>query len=104
MTIGIIHTGCTDFHRFKCALDKSKIEKLLVSYAQRKKIILEKTLSDCTIADNVLTVPLSQEETLLFDLGCIVEVQARVKYTDGTAGKSCIVRAFPDELLNSEVL
>lgn len=47
-------------------------------------VMLEKSLSDVTITDNVITLPLSQADTLALDAGPVL-VQARIKDTEGNA-------------------
>lgn len=71
--------GTTPTHTFTLPFDCSEITTLNIAYAQGDEVIVEKTLSDCEIDGNTLSVTLAEEETLLFDCKkrC-AEIQIRV--------------------------
>ena len=62
----MIPRGTTPILSFTCPFDCSEVKILNICFQQDDKIILEKKLSDCTIKEKVITVKLSEEDTLLF--------------------------------------
>ncbi len=84
--------GATDIHTFTLPFNVSDVSKLYVTYQQNGINKLEKNLtthaSQFEYTDNVLTLTLSQTDTLLFDEGD-AEVEITVEYTaTGAIGKS----------------
>lgn len=71
---------------------------IYLSYAQRGKVILEKTLADITVSGTSLTVSLSQADTLLFHYGP-VQIQMRGKLAGGRALASNIIHTNAREVL-----
>ncbi len=100
----MIHKGCTEIHGFKFPYDASDVESLYITYKQNGETIVEKTLDDCTFDDGVVSVNLSQEDTLKFHDDEIVKVQIRVKFTNGKATKSNIMETYTDNILKDGVI
>ena len=79
-------------------LKTATLSALYITYAQGSKTALEKTLSDVTINGGVITCTLTQADTLKFEVldkhcGCDkVDVQVRLKTSDGVAMASDIMR------------
>ena len=71
---------------------------IYLSYAQRGKVILEKTLADITVSGTSLTVSLSQADTLLFHDGP-VQIQMRGKLASGRTLASNIIHTNAREVL-----
>ena len=71
---------------------------IYLSYAQRGKVILEKTLADITVSGTSLTVSLSQADTLCFSPGP-VKIQLRARMPDGTAVASNVISTTAQEVL-----
>ena len=92
--------GTTPTHTFTLPdnLKTATISALYITYAQHGTTVLEKTLSDVTINDGVIICTLTQADTLAFEVldqrcGCDkVDVQVRMKTSDGTAMASDIMR------------
>ena len=101
--------GTTPTHIFKTNADLSEgVSELYITYEQGTTVV-EKTLSDCTIdtEDGVssITVTLTQNETLSFaDSGYVADVQIRVKFNDGTALASNILRVPISKILKDGVI
>ena len=53
----------------------------------------------CTCAENVITVTLTQEETLLLNCDCKTEIQIRAKTVDGKALASKIFTVDTERIL-----
>ena len=96
--------GTTPTHTFTFSVDLSDVKDFVITYVQNGAIVLEKKKSDCTISDNKIVVTLTQEETLAFDHGTMVELQAKVLTTGGTVVASQIFTTNVDRILNEEVL
>lgn len=74
----------TPTHRFRLKLNTDQIEAVRISYAQNENVLLVKTLEDCTIDGQVITVKLSQEDTNEFTAGIPITIQLNVKTVDGS--------------------
>lgn len=91
--------GTTPTHTFTLPddLTSATISALYITYAQGSKTVLEKTLSDVTINNGVITCTLTQAETLLFSVRNHarstddVAIQVRMKTSDGVAMASDIM-------------
>lgn len=94
-----IATGCTPINRFYFPYRESEIAVLYITYVQNGETVLEKTKADCTFGEDVISVQLSQADTLRFMSGVKGSVQIRFRRTDNTAGKSDIMYYSVDELL-----
>lgn len=75
--------GTTPTHTFTLPFDSTGITKLSIAYAQGGRVVLEKTLPDCNIKGNVITVSLTEEDTLKFDSNkAMAEIQLRLGFGD----------------------
>ena len=84
--------GTTPTLTFTLPVDSSIIERLFITFSQKRGIMLEKNIDDCEFIDGALQVTLSQKETLSFNVGAI-DIQIRLKTNDGSAMASNIVVA-----------
>ena len=99
--------GTTPIHTFTLPdnLKTATISALYITYAQRGETVLEKTLADVTNNDGVLACTLTQADTLAFEVldqhcGCDkVDVQVRLKTSDGVAMASDIMRIPVQDVL-----
>lgn len=99
--------GTTPTHTFTLPdnLKTATISALYITYAQHGTTVLEKTLDDVTNNNGVLTCTLTQADTLAFDVknqvcNCDkVNVQVRIKTSDGTAMASDIMRIPVQDIL-----
>lgn len=85
--------GTTPTHTFTLPFDVDLIKSVRVIYAQDNQIVFVKNTEDCTLADNTVTVKLTQEETLSFDYKKAVEIQVRVLTADDeslVSGIKCV--------------
>ena len=96
--------GTTPKMEFTLPFETDQIAEAYISFYQLDKIILEKTLSECTLSEKMITVQLSQEETLKFTSGCVVEIQIRVLMTSGDALASNIIRINTERILKDGVI
>ena len=88
--------GSAPTHRFTIpatmlALGIAAVE---VTYSQRGNIVLVKRGEQCKLVDNVVEVPLTQEDTLLFsESGALndVKMQLRIRTNSGTVATSNVM-------------
>lgn len=94
----------TPRHIFTFPQDPSTYDKILITYKQGNKIILEKTEEDMTFSnDNSAYITLTQEETKAFSSNINVQVQVRV-LQGMTAFASNITSVSVGNVLNEGVL
>ena len=105
----------TPTHSFIFSVDPEQFVKILVTYAQKDRIILEKTEEDMTFVKGqlcdgserwVASYRLSQEEANLFHTyyDKSVNIQVRALTNDDTVYASDIKRIPLKDVLNDEVL
>ena len=82
----------------------NQIDKLLITYSQNDKIVLEKTEQDVDFDSNMVYYTLKQEETNLFREDEIVEIQLRIKTIHGNVIATNIYKIPCKRVLNDEVL
>ena len=73
-----MYRGTTPTITFTLPFDGGNITALHLCFVQQGEIVLEKDLYACEIKGNTLQVALTEEETLRFDAGAMVEMQLRV--------------------------
>ena len=97
--------GTTPTHTFTVDVDLRDAVEIWISYAQKSKIILNKTLADgIEVTENSLVVRLTQQDTLAFIQTSPVKIQIRAKYGDGSAIKSMVINTTSDECLKRGVI
>lgn len=96
--------GTTPKHTFTFPFETSLIKELKITYAQDKRIILEKYLADCEVDTDSVSYQLTQEETFLFADTLNVEIQVRVLTNAGEALASPVRVVTADRCLDREVL
>ncbi|MBS4899845.1 hypothetical protein ACMZ8M_02175 [Gardnerella pickettii] len=93
-----MYRGTTPTNVFRTDVDLENASVLFVSYKQNGKVVLEKSLEDVSIKKTLVTVNLTQKETLLFQDG-IVTIQIRAKFPDNTAIASNLIRTTAEEIV-----
>lgn len=102
--------GTTPTHKFELPFKMNNIKAMQVIYAQAddntkeycKKIV--KNTDDCKLEGNVISVNLTQEDTLSLRHGAIVNIQLRVLLNDGKCFVSNIIKDMVHPCLSDEVL
>ena len=84
-----MHRGTTPINIFRTDVDLTNASVLFITYKQNGKVVLEK---------NIVSVYLSQKDTLLFTEG-IVTIQIRAKFSDGSVIASSLIRTNAREIL-----
>lgn len=96
--------GTTPTHTITLSVPLDDLKDFVVTYAQNKKVVLEKTKADYTVEEDKLVITLTQEETLKFNHDDLVEVQAKVLTMSGAVFASQIESVFVGRILNEGVL
>ena len=96
--------GATPRHTFTVPFSTGLIKELKITYAQDNKTVLEKYLADCEVEENSVSYSLTQEETLKLADCCEIEMQIRLRTTNGEALASQIIKAFVEEILKDGVI
>jgi hypothetical protein len=94
--------GTTPLHIFTLPFDTEQIDKVRIIYAQDDRVIFTK--EQCKCEGKVVSVKLTQEETLKFDCRKKVQIQMRILTKDGDALVSAIRSVVVEKCLESEVL
>lgn len=96
------HRGTTPVNTFNVNVDLREAT-IYVSYAQRGRVIVEKTGHDLFVTETSIETTLTQEETLCFRPG-EVRIQIRYVMSDGTADASNIIETTSEEILKDGVI
>lgn len=96
--------GTTPTHTFELPFDTSLIKDITISYVQREVILFKKRIGDCTFKDNVITLDLSQEETLKFDKSLLLKIQLKVLFIDDRVDASYEIVTPVDDIYDEEVM
>lgn len=98
----------TPTHKFTVPFDPEQTREILLTYAQRGKIVLERRKEELSFTEeneeHVITTRMTQEETALFQAGFPVEIQMRVLSAAEDALASDKITVRVEDVLNDEVL
>ncbi len=96
--------GTTPTLTFELPDDIADINEIWVTISQNSMVIINKTLAECELNDNLLTVRLTQEETLKLQGDCLAKIQLRVRTTSGDAMASEIMEDHVYPILKGGVI
>lgn len=96
--------GTTPTLEFTIPFDTSEITEAWVTLSQNDAVIIDKALSDCQCDARMLSVRLTQEETLKLSCDCKTAVQIRVRTKAGDALASNIFMVGTDRILKDGVI
>lgn len=94
--------GTTPIHRFALPFITSQLSDLTITYGQLGEVIVKKTMEDCDVAENLVTVSLTQQESLSFSPNEIAEVQMKVATIDGDVLASPRYRLAVEDVLDDK--
>lgn len=104
--------GTTPTHRFILPFDIPEDAIVRVVYAQCDKVLIEKDISQCSIDKNIITVKLTDSDTLKFNCKRFLykgelkkwdaEIQIGVKAADGTKVWSDTLTVKVDKCLKED--
>lgn len=96
--------GTTPLLEFTLPFDVSQLDEAYVTLCQSGVAVLEKRLDECKAEGSVLSIRLTQDETLRLSAGQTTEIQIRVRLLSGDALASNIIRANTDRILKDGVI
>lgn len=96
--------GTTPTHEYELPFETNAIKKIIITYAQRDEIVLEKKTEDCTMDGTIVSVTLTQEETLRFDSSKHVKIQVKILLFNGKVLVSNKITKAISDVLNEEVM
>lgn len=96
--------GTTPTHIFKTKVDLTQASEMFITYKQNSEIKVEKSIGDITIEEEQLKTTLTQAETLTFSTLGSVEIQVRVKFPDGKALASNIIKRPAGAILKEGII
>jgi hypothetical protein len=100
----ILIRGTTPTIEIELPFSADLLAEAFVTIAQHRIVVIDKSLKDCEVNGNVLTLRLTQKETLLMDGDCISEIQIRGRTVTGDAVASEIVQAATARILKEGVI
>lgn len=83
MLQGTIIRGTTPIHEIEVPYPIEIIKDIRFVYGQKNKTVFVKQKEECNIQEGVATITLTQEETLSFVPNKNVDIEIRIKLTDG---------------------
>ena len=98
--------GTTPTLTFTLPFDAANIAKAYITIAQNGKIVIDKEVGDtgCTYSDKTINYHLTQEETLKLADCREVEMQIRLRTTNGEVLASQIIKTFAEKILKDGVI
>jgi hypothetical protein len=100
--------GTTPTLEFELPFSVSDLSEMYISLAQKIagvcSVIVDIDMARCTCAGNVVSVKLTQEETLKLSAGRDTEIQIRAKTVTGDAIASDIITVPTDRILKDGVI
>ena len=99
-----MYRGTTPTLKFTLPFEASTLAEAYISIEQNRRVILEKTIEDCTLSGNTISVKLTQEETLKLGVSDRTEIQLRVRLADGNALASQIFAVSTERILKDGVI
>lgn len=93
-----MYRGTTPTHTFTLPFEASQLSEAYITYAQNNQVVIEKTLSECTIDGKNLSVTLTQTETLGLVAISNTEIQIAAK-VNGKVLRSNIISVPTERIL-----
>lgn len=96
--------GTTPTHIFTLPFDTGMVANVRITYTQNGRVVLNKTKEDASLIGKTITLKLTQADTLSFSDRSNVEIQLKVKTTEGKVLVSDIWNVCPLRVLDEEEL
>lgn len=91
--------GTTPKLEFTIPFDTSQLAEAYITISQKGSIVIDKPLSEIICDGNVMSLHLTQEETLKLKADSIAEIQIRVRTNLGEALASNIIQVSTERIL-----
>ena len=105
MLYGAVTRGTTPKHEFELPFPASFVKDLRITYSQKGNVIFSRTLDDCQLVDNILSIQLTQEDTFQLSHNKLLEIEIRALLIDGqvvSGGEPIKLKVI--DTINNEVL
>ena len=96
--------GTTPTITFNLPFSVSDINNVEVYFAQNDEMLLEKGYDDCVLSGTTIAVPLTQDDTLLFDYEEKLQIQLRFMYNDQRVEATSVLKGKVGQLLKDGVI
>ena len=96
--------GTTPTITFNLPFDTDDINNVEVYFAQNDEMLLEKGYDDCVLSGTIIAVPLTQDDTLLFDYEEKLQIQLRFMYNDQRVEATQVLKGKVGQLLKDGVI
>lgn len=96
--------GTTPTNIFNVNVDLTEAEDIIISYAQKGNVVINKMIDDIDVTEESLSTTLTQTETLKLDAAYDVDIQIRALFDDGTAIASDIITVDVGKILYEGVI
>ena len=96
--------GTTPTHIFVLPVKTDQIKDVLIVYSQNDTEVFKKVTKDCSFDEEIVSVTLSQEDTLMLDHNSNVQIQIRVVSKGGVAYASRIFVVTAQQCLSEGVI
>lgn len=96
--------GTTPTNIFNVNVDLTEAEDIIISYAQKGNVVINKMISDIDVTEDTVSTTLTQTETLKLDAAYDVDIQIRALFDDGTAIASDIITVDVGKILYEGVI
>ena len=91
--------GTTPKLEFTIPFDAGQLAEAYITISQKGGIVIDKPLSEIICDGNVMSLHLTQEETLKLKADSIAEIQIRVRTNSGEALASNIIQVSTERIL-----
>ena len=96
--------GTTPTLDFSLPFGTEQLAEAYVTIVQNGIVVIDKSLQQCILEDNVITIKLTQEETLQLQCQYIAEAQIRAKTIYGEVIASNVMRIPVERILKDGVI
>lgn len=96
--------GTTPTLEFVLPFDTSLLATAYITLTQGKEVVVDKAMTECNCKERVLSVRLTQEETLKLNCDCKTEIQIRAKTVEGDSLASEIFVVNTERILKDGVI
>lgn len=99
-----MYRGTTPTFKFTLPFEVGTLKAAYISIEQNRRVMLEKSIEECTLSDKTISVKLTQEETLKLLVQDQTKIQLRVRLSDGSALASQIFVIPTEGILKDGVI
>ena len=96
--------GTTSTLQFTFPFELNNVAELWVTLKRDTNFVLDTTLTDCELDGSVLTLRLTQQDTLKLNAFMPVAIQIRIRTNDGNAVASNIITTSVGQILKDGVI